>query len=171
MNELWKDVPGYPGYQASAMGRIRSSKKGRRRILRQPKDSGGYKIVGLYKNKKMKPTRAHIVILITFHGKRPPGMWGRHLSGKKIDNRSVNLGWGTPKQNRQDAMDHGTAYIPVFHGKGSANPAAKLTEQKVIDIRKHREEGMRLKTIAEQYGISEGTAGEICRRETWRHIA
>jgi len=171
MTEEWRDVPGYPGYQASDMGRIRSSKKGRRRMLRQSKTRDGYRHVGLYRNKKMKCTRTHIVVLITFKGKRPPGMWGRHLSGKRTDNRAVNLAWGTPKQNRQDAMNHGTAHIPTFHGKGSENPAAKLTEKEVREIRAQREKGVRLKAIAERHGISETTVSEICLRKTWRHIA
>jgi hypothetical protein len=53
--------------------------------------------------------------------------------------------------------------------KGERNGNAKLTDIKVIKIRKAR--GLRPQTeLAARYGVSVGLIGMIHRREIWRHV-
>ena len=53
-NEIWKPIPGYEGYEASTLGRIRSLKYGKIRILKPFKTKKGYLRVNLWKDGKRK---------------------------------------------------------------------------------------------------------------------
>ncbi len=44
----------------------------------------------------------HRLVLETFIGPCPDGMWARHLNSIKSDNRLENLEWNTPAINIQD---------------------------------------------------------------------
>lgn len=52
MNEIWKDIYGFPYYQVSTLGRVRSFKWGKEKILKPKKTNNGYLQVGLCKNGK-----------------------------------------------------------------------------------------------------------------------
>lgn len=55
--------------------------------------------------------------------------------------------------------------------QGEKNAHAKLTAEKVIELRKrYADGGITLKDLAKQYGISRLTAGDAVRRVTWKHI-
>jgi len=54
---------------------------------------------------------------------------------------------------------------------GENNPASKLTEQKVIAIRKLSDEGnLTQKEIAKMFGVSRSTISKIKLRKTWKHV-
>jgi len=63
----WRDIPGFPGYQASKCGLIMSLDRFysvRRRILKQTPNSGGYLRVSLYvKGKQFKRSVAHLIYM------------------------------------------------------------------------------------------------------------
>src|ERR1700690_1968550 len=96
--EVWRNIPGYRGYQASSLGQVRSVDRtlsdGRRvrgNLLSQSPDKDGYlrvKIAG-------KPVAVHILVLLAFHV-RPEG---RHLTGNRQDNRQSKLAWGSHLDN------------------------------------------------------------------------
>lgn len=50
MKEVWRDIYGFPYYQVSNLGRVRSFKWGKERILKPSKDRDGYLNIWLYKN-------------------------------------------------------------------------------------------------------------------------
>lgn len=50
----------------------------------------------------------HQLVLFAFVGPRPAGCESCHNNGIKTDNRRENLRWGTPSENQQDAVRHGT---------------------------------------------------------------
>ena len=54
--------------------------------------------------------------------------------------------------------------------KGSARPAAKLTEQDVQQIRQDAAGGMKQRDIADAYGISQGLVSGIVNGTRWRHV-
>jgi hypothetical protein len=120
MTEVWKDIPGCPGYQAGWDGHFRSvdrvSATGRH-LKGQPistrPSNRGYALVDLRDADGKRVTRsAHSVILETFAGKRPAGMESRHYDDNGQNNRwrpggekesraaGGNLFWGTEHQNR-----------------------------------------------------------------------
>lgn len=47
---------------------------------------------------------------------------------------------------------------------------SKMTPEVVLEIRRLREEGMEIKTIAERFRTSTGNVGMIVRRHTWKNI-
>jgi hypothetical protein len=110
----WRDIPGYPGYQASSYGQIRSVDRvnhlGHRykgRTLRELV-TGGYSGVRCSIGGKQGYERVHHLVLRTFHGPRPEGrnIVARHMNGKALDNSADNLRWGTVQDNRADRTFH-----------------------------------------------------------------
>lgn len=65
--EIWKDIVGFEGfYQCSNLGRIKSFKFGKERILKPRKDKDAYCIVGLWKEGKVKTCRVHRLVSQAF---------------------------------------------------------------------------------------------------------
>lgn len=106
MEEIWKDVKGYEGlYQVSNLGNVKSLDKyvnGRNskrlvkgRILSLFDDKDGYKLVNLYKNKKIKQFRVHILVAQAFIPNPNNLPQVNHKNEIKSDNFATNLEWIT----------------------------------------------------------------------------
>ena len=114
--EIWKPIPGYKGYEASDLGRVRSwrGRWGRTepRLLAL-RLSNGYPGVGLYKDDGVSrdARSVHSLVAQAFIGPRPEGYEVRHLNGDRTDNRLSNLAYGTPSENKLDAVSHGTHHM------------------------------------------------------------
>ncbi|GIV82565.1 MAG: hypothetical protein KatS3mg051_1919 [Anaerolineae bacterium] len=54
--------------------------------------------------------------------------------------------------------------------RGEANANAKLTETAVREIRTLAAQGAKRRELAERYGISVNTVGQVIRGEIWRHV-
>lgn len=66
-NEKWKDIDGYYGaYQVSDLGRVRSLKFGKVRVLRAKKEKNGYLRVALFKHNKEKCFFVHRLVAQAF---------------------------------------------------------------------------------------------------------
>ena len=103
--EIWKDIEGFPGYQASNTGFIRGLRDYHGNITNTPKvlktriNKDGYYELTLYTQERRKVTkRVHRVIAETFFGKHP-GLVVNHINGDKLDNRVENLEFVTAEQN------------------------------------------------------------------------
>ena len=55
----------------------------------------------------MKTYRVQKLVLDAFVGPRPAGAVARHLNDIGIDNRLVNLAWGTASENMRDCATNG----------------------------------------------------------------
>ena len=173
VNEEWRDIPEYPGYQVSDLGRIRSSlvSKNRKlngdgwRFLKQTNGLAGYLRVALCKDgHKPRTIYVHHLVLRTFVGPRPDGKECCHWNGDPHDNRLCNLRWDTRTQNVMDMYrcGHNTA-------RGERLPSAKLTEELVREIRSLK--GLKTtRAIAKHFGIGKTVVGNILRGEDWKHI-
>ncbi len=53
---------------------------------------------------------------------------------------------------------------------GERNPAAKLTEAEVIEIRSRRQAGASLYRLAREFGVSRPMIGNIVARKNWTHV-
>ena len=108
MTEIFKPIPGYPGYKASQLGRIKGPSE---KILSQRVDPRGYLRIG----DRQCPT-VHKMILLAWRGPPPPDHECCHGPQGQLCNELANLRWGTKSENAQDrirAGNHGN-----YKGKG-----------------------------------------------------
>lgn len=73
---------------------------------------------------------------------------------------------GSQADNMQDMIRKGRAVIL----RGERNPAAKLTELDIQDIRIRHREGQGYKTIGKAYGVQDSLIYAIIKRKIWRHL-
>lgn len=120
--EIWRAIPGYEGlYEVSSLGRIRSldhenphwtgtgSVRHTGKLLTPFTNPGGYSILTLSKNGRLRGVQAHVLVLEAFIGPRPsPEMDACHGNGDPSDNRLENLRWDTKSANAFDTVRHGT---------------------------------------------------------------
>lgn len=116
----WRSHPLYEGYEVSDDGRVRSvdrwvpnrwggsTWRSGHTLLTFPRRSGylggNISIDGVRLNFEV-----HRVVCEAFHGPCPqPDLEVRHLNGNKLDNRPLNLAWGTKSENGLDRVRHGT---------------------------------------------------------------
>ena len=110
--EIWKDIDGYEGlYQVSSLGRIKSYKCKKEKILKLGSNPLGYSIIGLWKNRKQKFYPVHRLVANTFitnkHNKREVN----HIDGNKKNNNVTNLEWATRSENMKHAVNKGLLVI------------------------------------------------------------
>lgn len=101
-NEIWKDIPEYPGYQISSLGNVRSNKYGDWRLLKPALDGAGYLIVYLRKDKKSIRFHVHRLVAQVFVNGNSSDV--NHKNGTKTDNRAENLEWCSRSENVKHAI-------------------------------------------------------------------
>lgn len=153
----WKQIPGWPGYEASDEGQVRSASQ----VLTPQSQPSGHLALMIRRRK----LRVHHAVLLAFVGPCPDGMECRHLNDDPTDNRLANLRWGTRTENRADAEANGR----IAHG--AARPAARLTDEQVQQIRDiHKAGGRTLRSLGAEFGVSHTAIRHIVNATKWRHI-
>tara|TARA_R110002072_G_scaffold8144_1_gene42745 strand:- start:150 stop:620 length:471 start_codon:yes stop_codon:yes gene_type:complete len=92
--EEFRDIKDYEGsYQVSNLGRVKSLKFNKERILRGGQGSGGYLTVALRKYCKAKTRTIHQLVAESFLGHTPCGhsVEVDHIDEDKLNNRLDNL--------------------------------------------------------------------------------
>ena len=126
-NEIWKPVLDYIGlYEVSNLGRVRSLKFNKFRILKPFKTKKGYLHVDLCEDGKRKEFNIHRLVWETFNGKIPDGMQVNHIDENKLNNRLDNLNLMTPKENTNYGTRNKRASVAMTNGKLS-DPVLQLT--------------------------------------------
>jgi hypothetical protein len=180
MSEAWLPVVGFEGfYEVSDLGRVRSLArriattagrggaklyKRRERILK-PTYRKGYAGVSLAKDNNQKITRVNRLVLTTFVGE--PGssvMQACHKDGNTLNNRLYNLYWGTPQQNNDDRITHGTVL------RGDNHPTRKLSGADVLEVRKLLAAGNIQQDVALMFDVNQTAISAINTRRTWKHL-
>lgn len=173
MIEEWKAIIGYPAYEVSNIGRVRSTRSGKPKILKaaEKKDKHRKKPVylrvalkcplGIVKNK-----RIHRLVLEAFVGPAPSGKpYGCHIDGNSMNNWLANLKWGSALANEADKELHGTKLI------GTAVANAKLTPAKVRQIRKAKTSDPKVfKALMARLGVARSTILDVLKGRTWSHV-
>lgn len=105
--EEWRSIPGFNGYEASNLGRVRSSRRGKWR-MQSTHDDRGYVRTRLWNGERMVNRRVHQLVALAFMGPLPDGCEVRHIDGIRNNNIPSNLEHGTSSDNSLDAVNHGT---------------------------------------------------------------
>lgn len=100
MEEIWKDIEGYENlYQVSDMGRVKSLKFGKERILKSIKTKNGYLQVDLSKKGKTKKYLIHRLVAQAFLPNPNNLPQVNHRSEDKTDNRVENIEYCNSRYN------------------------------------------------------------------------
>jgi hypothetical protein len=123
-------------------------------------DRDGYGQIGV----NYRQVKAHRFSWELHHSTIPEGLCVCH----RCDNRSCvnpeHLFLGTNQENTMDKVAKGRQQ------RGSANGTAKLTEEKVVEIRRLIAAGKPQTHIARQYGVTPGNVCSIHHGRSWGHV-
>lgn len=178
MIEVWRAIVGYPSYEVSNLGRVRSLKHSPPMILKLSKkvekrrpSKPTYLRIGLKNSAGQKNKRVHRLVLEAFVGPAPSEKHiGAHIDGNSMNNWLENLKWSTQKENEADKALHGTK---IF---GTKAPNAKLNSSKVRRIRSMRDSETvaltrkSIEAMAVSLGVSSRTVRDVLDGRTWNHI-
>lgn len=108
------------------------------------------------------PTYIHRLAWLLHHGEVPPRLSVlHHCDNKMCANYETHLYVGTPRQNHTDARARST-FRRYYH--------AKLSWEQVEEIRRMSATGRTGRSLARDFGVSEGTVSSIInRRHVWQH--
>ena len=186
-DQQWRSIPGLVGlYEVSSYGHVlslprvvvyaRLSKQIQKsvagKMLKPQRNANGYLAVRLYSGGGGHTFDVHRLVAHAFLPS-PPGPVGpgldqwqvNHRDGDKLNNRLSNLEWVTGRTN----MDH--AVMLQLHARGIHNANAKLTPEKVRDIRSHYATGrFSQPQLARLFKVSNATIHCIVTQKTWRHV-
>jgi NUMOD4 motif/HNH endonuclease len=142
--EIWKPVVGYPHYEVSSLGRVRS-KKGILRAFWH----GRYLKVSISHGPGFTQMFVHILVLEAFVGKRPTFEHeAHHRSKDRSDNSVENLEW-------LHFRAHGAA-----HRKIDPDTAEEI-RRRYWELR-----DMTIRKLAREYGVGEATIHRIIHRRS-----
>lgn len=174
--EYWCDVEGYPGYQVSNLGNVRSldrvvrRKNGRTLTIKgQPlkpqKNHKGYLRVRLRKEKKEKALSVHRLVATAFIANPKSKPQVNHLNGDKQDNNVLNLEWCTQSENIKHAFRMG------LNHDGENHPNSRLGYNQVLLIKEKLSKGnLTLTDIAKQFDVGLTTIHDIKTGKQWNSV-
>ena len=175
---MWKQIEGFPDYEVSEEGQIRSNRvpiDGRKNrfqpghLLSLGTMRHGYKTVVLYLpgSTKRHTRTVHRLVALAFIPNPEKLSDVAHRDGDPTNNRKDNLRWATHADNQMDMRKHGTMQ------DGEKSCTAKLTADQVDEIRLRaaqlgRGAGI---ALAKEYGVSPAQISRVIRRRRWGHQA
>ncbi|WP_051758216.1 HNH endonuclease [Rossellomorea vietnamensis] len=110
----------------------------------------------------------HQVISFIKYGAKNIGLIVNHIDGCKLNNKPENLEIVTYKDNTIHAYKLGLR--KPYKPKGIEHTNAKLTDDKVREIRTLIDKGMLLKDIAVIYKVHYTVISKIKSGERWTHV-
>lgn len=128
--EIWRNISGYPNYQVSNKGRVKSlsnDKTRKEKILKPIKHKNGYLIINLCKNGKFKHMKVHRLVAVAFvQNNSLFNTEINHLDENKENNCASNLEWcehihninfGTRNERAGKAVSKANTNNPKFSKK------------------------------------------------------
>jgi len=150
MNEEWKPIDGFPGYEVSNLGRVKSVRRLYRRsdtIMEGAIWNGYIKVSLTDKPYHFVQKYVHILVLEAFVGPKPEGAHAHHKNGKRNENSLDNLEWLHRETHHK------------LHGLGY------LSDETCDSIRSSYEAGgITQRELAKKYGVSQSTINYVLNR-------
>lgn len=180
----WVQIPGYEGrYEISTCGRVRtmariaprtvsgfsSPVRVKRKELRPSSEPGGYPAIELTNEAGRRRLYMHRLLAQAFIPNPLNLPVVNHIDGDKTNNALQNLEWCTHAQNAAHASKAGLLPKGLI-GPGEKCPAAKLTDEKVREIRRRVAAGETQRAVAKEFGVTYGNVSLIVNRGTWSHV-
>lgn len=167
----WRAIPGFPGYEVSNEGEVRSYYHHIRRdwyidnipmrILRPATRKDGYLSVHLIgDDKKHYSRRIGSLVLLAFVGPRPEKLQVCHKDGNKTNNKLDNLRYDTPQSNQKDWKKHSRGY--------RKSSQRIFDEETIAEMRFARASGTPIKELAIRYNVCQETIGRICTGKIYK---
>lgn len=168
----FREISNWPGYQVGNDGSVRSRRdhgllRSHWHLLNPSSDRCGYLRVRLRNFERARRYLVHRLVLEAFVEPCPDGMQCRHLDGVKTNNSLGNLCWGTPLENADDSKRLGV----LGRNCGEVNGRAKLTDDKVREIKSLCKQGLSKVMIAKQFEVHWTRIFSIARGGSWKHVS
>lgn len=178
--EVFKEINGFPDYEISNLGRVRSKARyvrgvhhvsGKEMLRPLPEcflkirvDKDGYNEVSLYEKNKMSHKRLHRLIAEAFIKNPNSFKIINHIDANKQNNSISNLEWCTDLYNKEHAIKNN------LNPRGSSVGTSKLNESSVLQIKKLILKKTPAKEIAKAYSVSLDTIYLIGQGRSWKHV-
>lgn len=165
--EAWRPVNGFPGYEISNFGSVKSYKHKKAKLLKMHPFDGYFK-VKLCNNPKETTVSVHLLVARNWIPNPYNLPEVDHVDCNKKNNYFKNLEWVTKQENLRRCRANGLNTIV----RGQYNGASKLKD---IDIAIVREacsmfgKGSQTK-VAKYYGVTVSAISLIMRGKNWRHL-
>jgi hypothetical protein len=108
--------------------------------------------------------RAHRAVWELTRGPIPEGMFVLHRCDTPLCVNPEHLFVGSQKENRQDCARKGRT------ARGSGHFKTALTADGVMEIRRLVSRGRPPREVADQFGISVSSVGNLAARRSWKHV-
>ena len=142
--EIWKNINGFPNYEASSLGNIRSKLTGKiMKVCKNRPDQRGYYQISLTMDINSRLTRkVHTLVCIAFHGDPPTILHTvNHKDGNKLNNVADNLEWMTRQEQAIHSYNDLNNIEKRPRGKGN-HWRATYSDDEIRLIRKLHKEGL-----------------------------
>lgn len=156
-----RPIPGYERYYITTTGEIYSMARKSPKKLNPSKDSDGYLIVGLCRNKKSTTKKVHRLVMETFVG--PSSLAVNHKDFDRTNNTLLNLEYVTTAENNKWNISNGRGL------NGTRNPKSKLDWAKVLTIHTVVDK-MGITETARKFSVSDSAINLIRKGKNWSFI-
>lgn len=166
-NEVWVSIKGYPNYQISNLGNVKSLNNYKRndcKILSPSLSKSGYYHIGIRLNKKRIYHTIHRLIAIHFINNNENYKCVNHKDGNKLNNSIENLEWCNYSINNKHAYDNGLNKNNENHGK------SKLSNNDVLLIKKKLNNKENQREISIEFNVNKSTISLINTKKTWANL-
>lgn len=136
MKEYFKTIDGYSDYQISNLGRVKSLKKGKERILKPGGDYRGAKSVALTNGTKSKSYGVHVLVAMAFLKYQPGNrkIVVDHIDNDPTNNHPLNLQIITQRQNIFKNRKGSSKYIGVSWNAEWKKWVSQITINKKVSL-------------------------------------
>jgi hypothetical protein len=168
IEEIWKTIAGFDGYEVSNIGRVRSTERlvktsnGIRRfqgrILACVVSKRNYNCVTLSsKDTQRKQLRVGRLVVDAFIRKLMPGEEVNHIDFDSLNDVLQNLEIVSHDKN-------------IKHSVLAGRMSKKLTEQQVREIKKASLAGEKQTIICRSFGVTVSAVNYIANNKIWKHV-